>query len=227
MNISRSEIETVKSEIRRWWETPRNLRWDEFFDREDSTSYRMLSRASKVLNYLESLNLNNNAKILELGFGGGQTAKMILEKGYYYVGIDISSQLTECAKERCSIYVKEGKARFYVGSIDERLNFDDTSFDVVIAVGVFQYVTNISDCFSEIRRVLKKGGSLIVCQTNMYDIQKMFMPRYLLLRCIYAFGREEFELPPSLKAILLDSRLGRVFFRFENSACCIWHPRLM
>ena len=36
---------------------------------------------------LLSLNLNSNAKILELGFGGGQTAEMILENGYYYDGL--------------------------------------------------------------------------------------------------------------------------------------------
>ena len=106
------KTEAVKSEIKRWWETPRNLRWDDFFYREDSNSYRMLSRANKVLNYLESLNLKNDAKILELGFGGGQTAKKILEKGYYYEGIDISSQLTECAEKRCLKYVKKGRFCF-------------------------------------------------------------------------------------------------------------------
>lgn len=217
MNISLTETEEVKSEVKRWWETPRNLRWNEFFDRGDSNSYRMLSRANKVLNYLESLNLKKDAKILELGFGGGQTAQMILEKGYYYEGIDISSQLTQCAEERCAKYVKDGKAKFHVGSIDEKIDFDDCSFDVVIAVGVFQYITNICICFSEIRRVLKKGGFFIVCQTNMYDIKRMLMPRYMLLRFIYAFGREEYELPPSLKAMLLDSKMGSYFNRFKDS----------
>ena len=217
MNISSFETEIVKSEIKKWWENPRNLRWDEFFNTEDSNSYRVLSRANKVIKNLEILNLKNGAKILELGFGGGQTAKMILEKGYYYEGIDISSQLTKCAKKRCLKYVKIGKAKFSVGSIDERLDFEDASFDVIIAVGVFQYITDIPACFSEIKRVLNRGGYLIVCQTNMYNIQKMLMPRYMFQCCVYALGREEFEIAPSIKAILLDSRLGSLFHRFQNS----------
>ncbi len=211
-----SEIQSVKSEIKRWWEIPRNLRWDELFDNKDSNSFRMQSRQAKVLHYLDSLKLKKNSKILELGFGAGQTAKMILKKNYLYDGIDISSQLTNCAKKRCIEYVKEGRARFHVGSIDEKLNFEDHSFDVVIAVGVFQYAINISTCFKEIRRVLKKEGFFIICQTNMYDIQRMLTPRLLFLRCIYALGGEEFELAPSIKSILLNSKLGSIFQSFQN-----------
>ncbi len=51
----------------------------------------------------------------------------------------------------------------------------------------------------------------------MYDIQRMMNLRMVLLRCIYAIGKETFELPPSLKAMLLDSNLKIIFRRYKDS----------
>ncbi len=206
-----------QSEIKRWWEYPRNRRWNDLFDNNDSTSIRLNSRAKKVIHYLVSLTTKNETKVLELGFGAGQLAKIILEKNYLYEGLDISSQLKECAEERCLDFVKEGRAKFQVASIDERFDFNDSTFDFVIAVGVFQYATNVSGSLKEINRVLKKSGHLIVCQTNMYDIQRMIKPRHFFLKCIYAFLREKYEIAPSFKAMALNSKMKFFFNRFKNA----------
>ena len=47
-------------------------------------------RQKKTLEFIDNCNLPKDAKILELGFGGSETALKILDKGYTYYGMDIS-----------------------------------------------------------------------------------------------------------------------------------------
>ena len=101
------------SKVKMWWENARNMRWDNFYDAGDTNSFRMLARQDLVLGYLQSLNLPQGAKVLELGYGAGQTAYRIASMDYHYEGIDISQQLANCSIKRCQKFVDEGKAKFH------------------------------------------------------------------------------------------------------------------
>ena len=196
-----------KSEISRWWNNERNKRWDNFFDGENTNSYRMNMRANNVLKLLNMIG-EKKLKIFEIGFGAGQIANMILETGHSYQGIDISQSLTNYSIQRNKMYVDKYLAKFEVGSIDEKLKVESKSFDVVLAVGVLQYSTNLEFTISELKRVLKDYGFIIVCQTNMYDIQRMFSLRRLFIRTYYLFSNYQYEITPSFYSLLFDTNLN-------------------
>ena len=196
-----------KSEISRWWNNERNKRWDNFFDGENTNSYRMNMRANNVLKLLNMIG-EKKLKIFEIGFGAGQIANMILETGHSYQGIDISQSLTNYSIQRNKMYVDKYLAKFEVGSIDEKLKVESKSFDVVLAVGVLQYSTNLEFTISELKRVLKDNGFIIVCQTNMYDIQRMFSLRRLFIRTYYLFSNYQYEITPSFYSLLFDTNLN-------------------
>ena len=214
-------------EVKEWWELPRNLRWDKFYTRNDITSFRLEARQTMTLKYLDGLGLSRGARILELGYGAGQTASKVLERGYQYVGIDISQQLCDAAVRRCQDYVAKGMAHFRVGSIEESYPFSDQSFDVVMVIGALQYLGHQGTCAKEAHRVLKKNGHFIVCQTNMYSLKEMLSPRGLILRILYALLKEEYEIfPYSFKSMLVNTKLGRTFRRYEHAR---WmnHPLML
>ena len=91
--------EKRKNEIKRWWDNPRNIRWNNFYETDDENSFYAERRLNKTLDVLNSLGKNLN--ILELGCGAGQSSERLLSSGHNYKGIDISSQLIDCAKNRC------------------------------------------------------------------------------------------------------------------------------
>ena len=97
-----------KNEIKRWWDSPRNLRWDKFYETNDLNSYMISKRLEKTLEILDSI-ADKNKDILELGCGAGQSSEKILLMGHKYVGIDISKQLINCARERCKNYIESKK----------------------------------------------------------------------------------------------------------------------
>ena len=44
-----------KEEIKRWWDSPRNLRWDKFYETNDLNSYMISKRLDKTLDILDSI----------------------------------------------------------------------------------------------------------------------------------------------------------------------------
>ena len=205
-------------EVSRWWNHPRNIRWDNFYySDENKDKFHVWARMQKSLNYLDSLNLPKGSKVLELGFGGGQMANEILGRGYKYVGIDISEQLCEAAKNRSIEFVEKGLASFQVGSIEENYAFKDGIFDVVMVCGALQYLGNPHNCFSEVNRVLKDDGCYIVCQANMYSIRNWRYPRKAILSLVNFLVQDEFQVSPCFKSILTETKLKKYFQKYQES----------
>ena len=93
-----------EKEIKRWWDSKRQLRWQNIYEGKDYSSLALNNREFKILYYLNKNNKKLN--ILEIGFGGGQLAYKILKKGHHYTGIDVSSNLTKIANAKCKKYQK-------------------------------------------------------------------------------------------------------------------------
>ena len=55
-----------EKEVKRWWNYPRNLRWDTFYDENNPDRHHVIERQKKTLERVDALNLPNGAKILEL-----------------------------------------------------------------------------------------------------------------------------------------------------------------
>lgn len=103
--------------------------------------------------------LGFNKKILEIGCGNGQGAK-IINKHYrpsQYIGIDLDERMISIAKRKNL----EKNVSFIVANAAS-LPFEDTSFDAVFDFGVIHHLSDWTDCVKEVFRVLKNGGLFIV-----------------------------------------------------------------
>ena len=206
-------------EVSRWWNHPRNIRWDNFYySDENKDKFHVWTRMQKSLDYLDSLSLPKGSKVLELGFGGGQMANEILSRGFQYNGIDISEQLCEASKNRSIEFVKKGMASFQVGSIEEDYSFEDEHFEVVMVCGALQYLGNPHNCFNEVNRVLKDDGHFIVCQSNMYSIRTWRYPRKAILSLVNFVVQDEFLVSPCFKSILTETKLRKYFHKYHESS---------
>jgi len=105
--------------------------------------------------------LDCNKKTLDIGCGTGTFS--VLFKNY--IGIDISPRFIQYARKK---YGRE----FYVGDA-LKLEFPDNSFDNILVVGVLHHLDDVKflQVISEIKRVLKKNGRVLV----MEDIPASFI----------------------------------------------------
>lgn len=94
---------------------------------------------------LAFLQKKRNFRNLDLGCGA-----------YSYlpsVGFDLSEKML-LFNERCTEKV--------IGNLEEKLPFDDSSFDSVTAVFLLNYVQNYNQLLSEIKRILRDRGQFVM-----------------------------------------------------------------
>ncbi|MBT4804617.1 class I SAM-dependent methyltransferase [Candidatus Woesearchaeota archaeon] len=177
-----------------WWNSDQQSKWEDYYYKEDFQGLRLKAREQKVIKFLDSLNMPQKSKILELGFGAGITSAKIIRKGYYLHGIDISETLCKIARKNCyKVTNTEGKFSLNVGDA-KNLQFKDDYFDVVFGIGFLQYMESPLQCLREAKRVLKRGGYFIIGQENLYGLHYLDNP-FGLFKVIYTIitgGKYEF-----------------------------------
>lgn len=103
--------------------------------------------------------------VLEVGCGTGLILKRVAPVARRAVGLDISPNMLERARER-GLETVEGTAT--------HLPFDDSSFDLVYSFKVLAHVEDIQKALGEISRVLRPGG------VAMLDFYNRHSLRYLI-----------------------------------------------
>lgn len=214
-------IEEHKEAVKSWWNSDHTkTKWHgQSYTPEHETHLHYWVRQDKTLKLLDELNLPKGSRILELGYGGGETAGKILERGYNYYGIDISQHLYENALKNYPNYIKNQQAFFYNDSLEEKFKFKDSFFDLVIICGAIHYAGNISNNFSEVKRVLKENGHYIIGQGNMYTLNDLINFRKLLKCISWYISNENYihSYSLSFKDIIFESKLKKYFLKYENS----------
>jgi len=100
-------------------------------------------------------NLNENAKILDLGAGSGRTYSYFNERGYEYIGLDFSQKMRDYA------YKLHGEFPYIVDDmINIKKYFANNSLDAVFAVySLFHLpMEDLKQLLSDIYDVLKNNG---------------------------------------------------------------------
>jgi len=117
---------------------------------------------SQLVNFIENVcQLSPGERILDLGCGGGDQAKVFAKKGYEVVGVDIAPPLIEFSKQQ---FQEEGlRGTFIVG--DMRAIDYDGEFDAcMILSGTFGFFGDVEDqnLLRSICRAMKIGGKVFI-----------------------------------------------------------------
>jgi ubiquinone/menaquinone biosynthesis C-methylase UbiE len=98
-------------------------------------------------------------KILDVGAGTGFLSLILAEMGYDVVGIDLSEEMMERAKEKAADRGVKLKVEFKVGDA-ENLPFETDFFDTIVNRAVLWTLPEPKKALGEWKRVLKPGGKL-------------------------------------------------------------------
>jgi ubiquinone/menaquinone biosynthesis C-methylase UbiE len=94
--------------------------------------------------------------VLDLGCGAGEFSAELLQAGAAPIAVDVAGEALRRARER----VPGLDARLWRPG--EPLPVEDASIDVVWAGEVIEHVVDVAPWLSEVRRVLRPGGTLLV-----------------------------------------------------------------
>jgi SAM-dependent methyltransferase len=108
---------------------------------------------------IEALNVAGK-KVLEIGLGEGSDSELLIRQGARWSGVDLTAESVSRVGTRLALR-KLPHDELRHGSVLD-LPFDDGTFDMVFSHGVLHHVPEIRVAQSEIRRVLRPDGKLVI-----------------------------------------------------------------
>jgi ubiquinone/menaquinone biosynthesis C-methylase UbiE len=124
---------------------------------------------------LELLDVGQDDRILEIGFGPGAALAMLVERAPrgFVAGIDPSEVMVRQATKRNRRAVQAGRAEVRQGTAAQ-LPYSDRFFDKVLAVNSFHHWISPKHDLLEVRRVMRDGGVLLLALRMALAKPKMF-----------------------------------------------------
>lgn len=98
--------------------------------------------------------------VLDIASGVGYGTSILAQKAKMAVGMDINKEVIAYAQQNY------GKNSYYLVGDAGDIPFKDGFFDVVVAFEMIEHLKNPTRFLNEVRRVLKKDGSLIISTPN-------------------------------------------------------------
>jgi ubiquinone/menaquinone biosynthesis C-methylase UbiE len=96
--------------------------------------------------------------VLDIGCAAGAEFEPLLARGFRIVGFDYAPEMIRLAQQRFGA----SPAVHLCRADAESLPFPNSSFDHVVCLGVFEYLSTYERGLEEIRRVLRPGGLAII-----------------------------------------------------------------
>ena len=122
-----------------------------------------------LLQYLQPFNLQSiiaNRTVLDYGSGYGGRTVWMAQTARSVRGVEIFPSMVE-KSQVFAAFKNATNVEFSLGS-EERILFEDGSFDVVVSFDVLEHVANPGAILREMYRVLKPGGTAVIVFTPYF-----------------------------------------------------------
>ena len=124
--------------------------------------------------FMDVIGKETQRKILDVGAGYGAFSKRLHEAG--------------CTVFACDPYPEKFQYRAIEcrkADITSMIPYEDSYFDVIVAIEVVEHMIDHEDFFHECRRALKSGGKLMISTPNILSLKSRAM--FLLSGFFYGF----------------------------------------
>jgi len=180
--------------------------WTDIYRLQGVKEFIHQERLRILLDLVSRLSLPPETPTLEVGCGAGFAAIALAERGLRVDAIDPVQEMLDATRVRAETYKVEERVRTKIGDVYS-LPFGDDTFNVVIAMGVLPWLSEIESPLREMNRVLVKGGYLIVTLDNRWSLRWLIEP---LTNPLITPGKE-----------LLKQALRRLGYKQQDAP---WYP---
>jgi SAM-dependent methyltransferase len=145
-------------------------------------------RLARIRKHLEALRVPRRS-ILDVGCGVSIPSLELAEPGGEIVGFDLAPELLDYARGRAA--EKGLRAEYRVGSVTDKTAYPDRRFDLVLALGVFQHVTDDVAALSLMRGCLDTAGLMVLSFRNpLFGLVTFNRPSFELFGELFQEFRE-------------------------------------
>lgn len=166
MDIERQQIEWDIEKVNRLWDYKGTLNTEE----EYYFGYQVGGAVVKFCEYISPKSLKQ-CNVLDYGCGKGHIIGYFLRKGIQISGVDMSEEEVKIVDKK---YKKNSNFKGVKLFDGEKLPFSDNEFDLITCTECIEHVLDMhmSTFLSELYRVQKKDGVILITTPNEENIQK-------------------------------------------------------
>jgi len=153
--------------------------WDNIWIKDSYAEEDLRKIKAKIkTDYIEdNVNIRKTDNLLDIGCGGGYVSKELKERfGCNVTGIDASRVAIKTAK-------LVNKSIDFMQMPATSLEFEGDQFDVAICLGVLEHIEEIDSFLSELTRVVKKNGKIVITTSNKYSLMYFHRKMKEMLKC--------------------------------------------
>ena len=211
MSAGLQELPPGKDAVRLMFD---ELAWEYVKSRERQASF--LAQKRIVLDMLSGL----RGRLLEAGCGPATMFAHFLACGFEEVhGIDVSPEMIRQGEQRLAQHPLAERCALRVADL-EKLPYADGTFDVVVVMGVLEYLSGYRAALAEIRRVLRRGGHVILTVPNQASAYHLARSSYRNARRLLRVRRGEAVSARPCMPWLLNRELAAAGMEKVASSAC-------
>jgi 2-polyprenyl-3-methyl-5-hydroxy-6-metoxy-1,4-benzoquinol methylase len=139
--------------------------WESVYEGASLSSVVYRQRRALALSWIDSLALRAGAPIVEVGCGPGLLSTALASRGFAVTAVDRVTDMLDAARLHAAEAGVSDRVSTVLGDVHS-LEFDDGSFDLVLALGVLPWLHSPSAAMAEMARVLRPGGFLLASADN-------------------------------------------------------------
>ena len=157
--------------------------------KQSFTKYELKRRKEIVFDFVSKISIKPDHTALDLGCGAGQYLLGLADIGFKCTGADISEDMLQITSSKLEKASLQNTKLLCADCYDVPL--PSNSFDLIICIGVLEYLDKESSALAEINRLVKYDGNVIVTFPNFYKLRNLLNPYYYVIRIwTYMFGKK-------------------------------------
>jgi ubiquinone/menaquinone biosynthesis C-methylase UbiE len=135
--------------------------WDKAYDGGEVLGTVLRGRSNLALGWTQRLGLPPRTKVLDVGCGAGQMTIALARNGLQVSAIDRVPLMIDLTRAKAEDHMVASLVSAHVGDA-HRLDFESSSFQLAIALGLIDWVQSPHEAIVELARVIEPGGWLIL-----------------------------------------------------------------
>jgi ubiquinone/menaquinone biosynthesis C-methylase UbiE len=161
-NYSLQEQESVNAYFQ---SQSRLSKWNNIYDSDSPRGEVYRARQATVLDWIDGLAFEPGSRMLEVGCGAGFLSIALAQRGFRLNAIDSVGAMVELARQHAADAQITNQLSLDLGDVNS-LAFEDSTFDLVVALGVIPWLERPELAMQEIARVTRPGGYVILTTDN-------------------------------------------------------------
>jgi 2-polyprenyl-3-methyl-5-hydroxy-6-metoxy-1,4-benzoquinol methylase len=171
--MSISESKDVEKTLQK---TDIHQHWEDTYRTEENAKFY-----EQAFDYITSvLTAQKKSTFLDVGCGKGAHSIRLAKRGFSVLAVDFSEYVLKTAELNLQNSGLIDNIKLQHENILS-LSFADRTFDYILCWGVLMHIPDIEKAISELDRVLKKDGILVISEGNMFSLQSIILRSLKLL----------------------------------------------